>query len=207
MPAVHPLYKMALAGVLVALCAAPALAQQDLLISTEQETYYYGDYLSLEIIVPHVGGDTATLYITDMYGKGSSPIIMAIAQKNTTLVSPFPFESQVYPTGRYTISVQYDGAEAETWFYLGDSGRTVIPVWIKDVGRLWTSGVIADEAFAGAIVFMIQNGMIDAPHGAAETAIPPWVKASAEWWVQGHVTDDEFAGNIQFLIRSGVITV
>ena len=37
--------------------------------------------------------------------------------------------------------------ETTTEFFLEDSGRIVIPGWIKDVGILWVSDMISDKTF------------------------------------------------------------
>ena len=191
----------------------PVFAQEsELLIFTSQETYYYGDALTFTVKVSEITEDIATLYIIDEERKSSAPIPIGIQQVETTITSPFPFESQTYPTGQYTLKIEYASQSAQTKFFLEDSGRVVIPLWIKDVGRLWTSGAISDETFATAIEFLIKNNIIEIPETQNQqnkdnVAIPLWVKTNAEWWTQGLITDDDFAKGLQFLIEIGVIVV
>ena len=200
-------------GIVILFFNASAYAQQsDFQIYTSQETYYYGDFLTFTVDVPNVTEELAKLYIIDESGKGSSPIPVAITQKSTTLTSPFPFESQVYPLGKYTLKIQYDNKETSTEFFLNDSGRIIIPLWIKDVAKMWTSNMITDETFATAIEYLINNEIIVIPETENEQvseqiSIPEWVKTNAEWWTQNAITDDDFAKGLQFLIKIGVIVV
>lgn len=183
--------------------------QQDISIYTSQDTYYYGEFLTFTIMVPKVTGEHATLYIIDELGKSSAPIPMIIDKKNTTITSPFPFESQTYPLGQYTITIQYADQEALTEFTLDDDGRTVIPIWIKDVGKLWIDGA-ADKTFASAIEFLINDEIIKVSKDigtADKVIIPDWVKIITEWWIQGLVSDDDFAKALQFLINTGAVKV
>lgn len=200
-------------GLAIIFSSSIAYAQEsDFQIVTSQETYYYGDFLSFTVTVPEITDEFATLFIIDESGKGSSPIPLSILQKTTTLTAPFPFESQVYPQGKYTLKVQYSNEETLTEFFLEDSGRIVIPLWIKDVATMWTSDMITDETFATAIEFLISNDIIVIPAAESEQSseqisIPLWVKNNAQWWTEGSITDDDFAKGLQFLIKIGVIVV
>ena len=200
-------------GLVIIFSSGIAYAQEsDFQIATSQETYYYGDFLSFTVTVPEITDEFATLFIIDESGKGSSPIPLSILQEKTTLTAPFPFESQVYPQGKYTLKVQYSNEETSTEFFLEDSGRIVIPLWIKDVATMWTSDMITDETFATAIEFLINNDIIVIPtteseQSSEQVSIPLWVKNNAQWWTEGLITDDDFAKGLQFLIKIGVIVV
>ena len=189
----------------------PAYSQEsDFQIVTSQETYYYGDFLTFTVHISEITEQTATLFIIDENGKSSSPIPMLIGDEDTTITSPFPFEPQIYPQGKYTLKVQYANMETTTEFLLKDSGRIVIPGWIKDVGILWISDMISDETFATGIEFLIKNDIIVIPETETQTtdkkvSIPSWVKSNTEWWTRGLISDDDFAKGLQFLIKVGVI--
>ena len=151
-------------GIIILFFNTPSFAQEsNFQIHASQETYYYGDFLTFTIEVPDVTEELATLYIIDESGKSSSPIPLNIIEKSTTLTSPFPFESQVYPLGKYTLEIQYSNEVATTEFFLKDSGRIVIPLWIKDVAKMWTADMISDQTFATAIEFLISNDIILVP--------------------------------------------
>ncbi len=189
-----------------------SLAQQDAVkISTDKEVYYYGDYLTFTIEVSEVSEEIAIMYITDANGKSSSPIPVGISEIKTSLTSPFPFDSTTYPEGKYTIDIQYAGGSGITEFVLEDDGRIVIPVWIKDLGKMWVQDLISDNDFIKAIEFLIKNDIIEIPEITSakniESGIPPWIKTSTKWWAQGVVSDNEFGQALEYLIKNGVIKV
>ena len=66
-------------GMIVLFANQIVFAQEtELSISTSQETYYYGDFLTFTINVSEITGELATLYIIDEKGKSSSPIPLGI---------------------------------------------------------------------------------------------------------------------------------
>lgn len=230
----------AAAATAILACAAlsapmPGALAQDyaVAVSTSKQAYYYGDHLEFTLTVTGMGedgagngGSLAYLYIVHENGKSSSPIPIQITGEQTVSTSPFPFEPPPkafpdlpYPTGLYTISIEYGGALAKTSFVLRDSGRIVIPGWIKDVTVLWAADKIDDATYATSIEYLISNGIIDIPRpdGAGGTdggegsagapTIPQWVKQSASWWVEGTITDDEYGASLQYLVQTGVIVV
>ena len=186
--------------------------EQTVKISTEKETYYYGDYLTFTIEVSKLSEKIAIMLITDANGKSSSEIPIGISQLTTTITSPFPFESITYPVGKYTIDIQYSGVSNYAEFLLEDSGQIVIPVWIKDVGKMWVQDLITDDNFVDAIEYLIKNEIIIIPESessteSGETNFPSWIKTTTRWWAQGIVTDNEFGQALEYLIKNGVIKV
>ena len=144
----------------------------------------------------------------------------------TVSTSPAPFSpppeqhpDAPYPTGLYTLRIEYGGGSDEAEFTLLDSGRIVIPSWIKDTTRLWTADRIGDETYASSIGYLIRSGIIDIGAGAEADAagadgedgspvsIPAWVKQGAQWWVDGMIDDDAYGASLQYLLRAGVIVV
>lgn len=202
-------------------------------IEVSSEVYYYGDHLSFTIGAPGYGssgggGDVAYLYITHENGITSSPVPIPLTGGRTVSTSPSPFNpppeqypDAPYPTGLYTLRIEYGGGSDEATFTLLDSGRIVIPSWIKDTTRLWASDRIGDATYASSIGYLIRSGIIDvgadAGAGAADAegggaragpvAIPAWVKQSAQWWVDGMIDDDAYGTSLQYLLRAGVIVV
>lgn len=181
-------------------------------ISTDKKTYYYGDYLTTTVEVSELVTDVAFLYITDESGKQSSPIPYPISQLKNIQTSPFPFNKETYPQGKYTIDIQYAGSNATTEFYLKDSGKIVIPIWIKDVSKMWTNDLITNEQYASTIKYLIKQNIITIPTNGStnlgnSTEIPQWVKVNARWWVDGQIEDNDFALGLQHLVKIGVIKV
>jgi len=181
-------------------------------IYTEKEIYGYGDFLTFTIQVSEITGESAILYIIDESGKKSSAIPIPITELKTEVPSPFPFESNVYPLGMYTLEIQYSGNSSMTEFELIDSGNIVIPLWIREIAKYWYNGAITDVEFSNGIGFLIKEGIIIVPETqnkeiSDEVKIPEWVKATTGWWIDRQISDMEFAKGIEFLIKKGIIIV
>ncbi len=181
-------------------------------IYTEKEIYSYGDFLSFTIQVSEITGESAILYIIDESGIKSSAIPIPITELKTKVPSPFPFESNVYPLGWYTLEIQYSGGSSMTEFELIDSGNIVIPLWIREFAKYWYNGAITDVEFSNGIGFLIKEGIIVVPETqnqktSDEVIIPKWIKASTGWWIDRQISDIEFAKGIEFLIKEGIIVV
>jgi len=181
-------------------------------IYTEKEIYSYGDFLSFTIQVSEITGESAILYIIDESGKKSSAIPIPITELKTEIPSPFPFESNVYPLGRYTLEIQYSGSSSITEFELIDSGDIVIPLWVREIAKYWYNGAITDVEFSSGIGFLIKEGIIEIPETqnqktSDEVKIPEWIKASTGWWIDRQISDIEFAKGLEFLIKEGIIVM
>ena len=181
-------------------------------IYTEKEIYSYGDFLTFTIQVSEITGESASLYIIDESGKKSSAIPIPITELKTEVPSPFPFESNVYPLGMYTLEIQYSGSSSMTEFELIDSGNVVISSWIRELAKYWYNDAISDVEFAQGIEFLIKEGIIVVPETqnqktSDEVKIPEWFKASTGWWIDRQISDVEFAQGIEFLIKEGIIVV
>ena len=181
-------------------------------IFTEKEIYSYGDFLTFTIEVSEITGELAILHIIDESGKSSSDIPIPITESKTVIPSPFAFESSVYPLGMYTLEIQYSGSSSMTEFELIDSGKIVIPLWIKELSKYWFSGAISDVEFAQGIEFLIKERIIVIPQTqsqetSGEVKIPEWVKTSTGWWIDRKISDKEFASSLEYLIKKGIILV
>ena len=187
-------------------------AQSTLNIYTEKEIYGYGDFLTFTIEVSEVTEGFAVLYIIDEVGKKSSPIPIQITGLKTIVPSPFPFESEVYPLGKYTLEVEYSGNTNSAEFVLIDSGNIVIPSWVREFAKYWFNGAISDLEFANAIEFLIKQGIIVVPYEENQTEgsdvlIPKWIKTSTGWWIDRIISDKEYAASLEYLIKAGIILV
>lgn len=207
--------------------AGQEAAGQAVTIAASKEVYYYGEHLSFTVDAPAYGGegDAAYLYITHENGRTSSPVPIPLTGRLTVSTSPSAFQpppkqypDAPYPTGSYTLRIEHGGASDEATFTLLDSGRIVIPAWIKDTTRLWAADRIGDATYASSIGYLIGNGIIEigAPGGGVQdgggdagstVTIPAWVKQSAQWWVDGLIGDDAYGAGLQYLLNAGVIVV
>ena len=179
-------------------------------IDTDKNTYSYGDFLTFTIEVSELTGESAILHIIDESGKSSSAISIPITQLKTVGPSPYPFESTVYPQGKYILDIEYSGNSDTTEFELIDSGKIMIPFWVRDFSKYWYNDEISDKEFAKGIEFLIKENIIVVSQAGNqdtvdEVKIPNWVKTSTGWWIQGKISDMEFAKSIEYLIKVGII--
>jgi len=183
--------------------AAPTVS-----IYTEKEIYSYGDFLTFTIEVSEITEDMAILHIIDESGKSSSSIPIPITELKTVVPSPFPFESEVYPLGTYTLEIQYSDSTDTTEFELIDSGKFLLPIGTKQVAVAWIEGDISDTLF---MKFLIrQNPTLFSTEQNFEpenVKIPHWVKATTGWWIDEKISDKEFATALEYLIKVGIIVV
>ncbi|RDJ32563.1 MAG: hypothetical protein DWQ18_07095 [Crenarchaeota archaeon] len=199
---------------LMMLSTATVFAQEGgIQISTDKQTYYFGDFLKFTINVDNVTGDFAVIHIVDSSGKKSSPINLPISEKITTITAPNPFGAEIFGEGEYTLEVDYDRKYHSTKFFVKDSGKVVIPVWIKDLGAWWIEGLISDSEFAKGIEYLIESNVIVIQQQAVqenhESSIPDWFRYTTELWIQedNGISDEEFANALAHLIKIGVIVI
>lgn len=179
-------------------------------IDTEKETYHYGDYLTFTITVDEVTGSFATLFVVDESGKRSSPIVLPVTNPITVQTAPFPFEKLTYPEGKWALEVEYGGVTDIAEFFVKDSGQIVIPIWIKDVGRMYANDSISAEQYVTSIEFLIAEKIIKIPDYEkqnTEKKIPEWIRTTTDWWTQGMISDHEYATSLEFLIKKEIIVV
>ena len=189
----------------------PISAQPTISIYTEKEVYSYGDFLTFTLEVSEVTEQFAVLYVIDESGKKSSAIPLEINKLKTTIPSPFPFEAEVYPLGKYTLEIQYSGSTTTTEFELIDSGNVVIPSWVREFSKYWYNGAITDLEFANAIAFLIKEEIIVVQdfenQEKGDVIIPEWIKKSTGWWIDRKISDQEYAKSIEYLIKVGIISI
>ena len=181
-------------------------------IILEQKIFSYGENLLYTIQVSEVTGDLAIIHIRDEFGKGSSAIPIEISQLKTEVPSPFPFEKQVFPEGKYFIDLQYSGAERTVEFNIIDSGAKVIPYYIKDIAFRWINNEISGGILIDAMQKIVQTDVINIPHvidkdNLGEIYVPNWTKIITVWWLEGKISDETFANAFQFLIDERIIEI
>ena len=187
--------------------AAPVIS-----IETSQETYHYGDHLSMTINVSEITGDAATVYIIDMEERKSLLLNPPIFQETTGFPSKFPFDATIWKTGVYMLEVEYSGAKSSVQFYIKDTGEIALPFWLKDLATMWVvEPLVTDKDFSRAIEYLILKEIIKIPYtepeGETIASIPDWVKNNAEWWIAEKISDTEFTLSLQYLVKKGIITV
>lgn len=181
-------------------------------IQTDKKEYHYGDLLSFTIKVSDITEKTLTLHIRDESGKNSQPIVLLITNTTTTITARESFDPTVYKPGIYYLDAEYSGSKASTSFKIIDSGKIVIPSWVKSLGKWWSQELVTDKDFARGIEYLIQEKIIIIPESEHQgsnsgTKIPSWIKTNAGWWAQDKISDSDFALGIQYLIRNGIIVI
>ena len=110
------------------------------------------------------------------------------------------------------MEIQYSESSSKTEFELIDSGKIVIPIWIREFAKYWYNDDITDVEFSNGIGFLIKEGIIvisetQNQETSNEVIIPRWIKASTGWWIDRLISDAEFAKGIEFLIKEDIIVI
>ena len=88
---------------------------------------------------------------------------------------------------------------------------TSIPEWVRPIAKWWSEGNIEDSEFNSALMFLIENKIIQIPPvdtlNQSNEKIPEWVKTNAGWWADKQLEDKEFVSGIQYLIKEGIIQI
>jgi len=93
-----------------------------------------------------------------------------------------------------------------------NSQKIVIPNWIRNNAKWWSSGTIDDSTFAQGIQYLIKQKIIQIPpttpgQSTPGVKIPQWVKNNAGLWSNGQIDDKTFVVGLQYLIKIGIISV
>jgi len=187
-----------------------ASAVPSIQILLDQTTFSYGEKLIYTIEVSEITGDLAIIHIRDDVGKGSSAIPIEISNLKTEVPSPFPFEKQIFPEGKYFIDLQYSGAEYTAEFNLVDSGNIVIPYYTKEIAIGWINNELSGGIFMDAIQKTVETDIINFPYlidkeSMNKIFIPEWIKIITIWWVDEKISDETFVNAFQYLIDNKII--
>ena len=86
-----------------------------------------------------------------------------------------------------------------------------IPDWVKPVAKWWSEGQIEDAEFASALLFMIENKIIQIPPVETKSEkvekIPDWIRNNASWWAENAINDQDFVSGIQYMVEKGIIVI
>ena len=179
-------------------------------IILDKDTFSYGERLFYVIEVSEITGDLAIVHIRDESGKGSSAIPFEISQLQTEVPSPYPFEKQIFPEGKYFIDVQYSGAGHTAEFNLVDLGNVVIPFQTKQIAYSWVNNQVSSGILIDSIEKLVEKDVINIPFqtnkdNIGTIHIPEWVKIITVWWLEEKISDETFANAFQNLINRQII--
>lgn len=180
-------------------------------IVMEKTSFSYGERLIYTIEVSEVTGDLAIIHIRDESGKGSSAIPISISHLITEIPSPYPFEKEIFPEGKYFIDLEYSGASFTAEFNLVDLGNVVIPFQTKQIAFSWinnqvSGGILIDSIQKTVDAKIINIPQIDREH-IGDIHIPDWVRTVAIWWLEEKISDETFANSFQYLINEKIIKI
>ena len=179
----------------------------DVEIILTSSSYNFGEKLDYKIMVSEVTGEDAVIFITDTSGNKSRLLTMPISQEESRVIAPFGFDSVIWNEGKYELELQYSGAISKTVFTIVDDGSIVIPYWVKDLSKLWTSGQMSNKEYGRAIQFLINEDIIFNPTLGEELRIPEWFKITTSWWANNQILDTEYGKSLQYLINEKVIAI
>lgn len=86
----------------------------------------------------------------------------------------------------------------------------IIPDWVKPMAKWWSERQIEDKEFSSALLFLIENKIIDIPiveTKSNEDTIPDWIRNNALWWSEGAISDKDFVLGIQYMMKNGIIEI
>ena len=189
-----------------------AIAAPSISIETSQNVYEYGDFLSIIVNVSEITGDNAIVHVIDPTERKVMLLNRPITTITSTFPSQHPFDSAIWKPGTYMLELEYSNQISSTQFTIDDSGKVILPAWIRDVAKLWVTDQISAKEFSVAIEYMINVEIIKIPYTEVDgevsaTTIPEWVKNNAGWWAVGAINDTEFTLALQYLVKTGIITV
>jgi len=189
-----------------------AIAAPSISIETSQNVYEYGDFLSIIVNVSEITGDNAIVHVIDPTERKVMLLNRPITTTTSTFPSQHPFDSAIWKPGAYMLELEYSNQISSTQFTIDDSGKVILPAWIRDVAKLWVTDQISAKEFSVAIEYMINVEIIKIPYTEVDgevsaTKIPEWVKNNAGWWAVGAISDTEFTLALQYLVKTGIITV
>jgi hypothetical protein len=111
--------------------------------------------------------------------------------------------------GHYIIGVDYNNSNiGNVSFHIS---KFLVPDWIKNNARWWSTEQITDTEFLSGIKHLIDENIIIIPENTilenSEINIPIWIKNTAEWWSLDLISDDEFVAALEFLVNNGIIRI
>lgn len=196
--------------VILSAISLPSVHATTVEILMDKTTFKYCEKLFYTIQVSEITGEPAIIHIRDQAGKGSSAIPIPISSLQNPIPSAVPFEAEIFPLGKYFIDVEYAGAKDTVEFDLIDSGKTCIPITVKQVAFSWMDDKMSDGFFIDAINKFVDKNIISIPDkinekNLEEIHIPKWVKNTVVWWLEDKISDDEFSQAFQYLIDKEII--
>ncbi len=112
-------------------------------------------------------------------------------------------------SGEYQIDLSHNNSYVKTISFIVSS--PVIPDWVKNKAKLWSSTVVSDNEFIDVLEYLIEEGLIVIPSDSSvsisDQEVPIWIKINAKWWANDRISDEDFVKSIQYLFKKGIIKI
>jgi hypothetical protein len=162
----------------------------EVILSGKVNNYKQGTTLDITLIGPDSSSEKFSVYATQ---KGEYKVVFTLYHNSLP--------------GNYKVSVNYHDS------HIGDElfqvSKYLVPEWIKNNARWWSSDQISDSEFISGIEHLMEENIIVIPDSVKSQStgqnVPFWIKNTAEWWSQDIVSDDEFVAALEFLVKNGII--
>ena len=191
--------------------SSAVFAEPQMTATIEKTIYTYCEKLAYTIEVSEVTGDVAIIHIRDETDKKSSAIPIPIDKLSNPIPSAYPFQEDIFPSGKYFIDIEYSGATTTLEFDLIDSDNICISEAMQPVVIRWINGEFTDGMLISGFQNIVDKKLIDIPFEFNENNIdslyvPEWVKSIAKGWIMGIISDQMFTKNLQYLIDEKIIS-
>ena len=191
--------------------SSAVFAEPQMTATIEKTTYTYCEKLAYTIVVSEVTGDLAIIHIRDETDKKSSAIPIPIEKLSNPIPSAYPFQKDIFPSGKYFIDIEYSGATTTLEFDLIDSDNLCISQAMKPLIIRWVNGEFTDGMLISGFQNLVDSKLLDIPYEITEKnidkiKIPQWVKSVGNGWIMGMISDQMFAKNLQYLIDQKIIS-
>jgi hypothetical protein len=191
--------------------SSAVFAEPQMTATIEKTTYTYCEKLAYTIEVSEVTGDLAIIHIRDETDKKSSAIPIPIEKLSNPIPSAYPFQKDIFPSGKYFIDIEYSGATTTLEFDLIDSDNLCISQAMKPLIIRWVNEEFTDGMLISGFQNLVDSKLLDIPYEITEKnidkiKIPQWVKSVGNGWIMGMISDQMFAKNLQYLIDQKIIS-
>ncbi len=164
----------------------------EVILSGKVNNYKQGTTIDITLVGPDLSSEKFSVFATQ---KGEYKVVFTLYHNSLP--------------GNYKVSVNYHDS------HIGDKlfqvSKYLVPEWIKNNARWWSSDQISNSEFIRGIEHLIEENIIVIPDSVKSQStgqnVPFWIKNTAEWWSQDIVSDDEFVAALEFLVKNGIIRI
>ena len=193
------------------------------LLRSESTAYFSSPQLSVYEIVKPLSGKIEEILLSgsiDNHRRGIPLAVVITAPDGqtqnfaATLSNGGSFRSIISInenslSGVYEIELSHNNSHVKTISFI--VSNPMIPDWIKNNAKLWSSDTVSDSEFINGLEYLIEEGLITVFPGTvisiSEQEIPDWIKNNAKWWANDQISDEDFVKSIQYLVKKGIIRI